>query len=243
MIGVCSADRAHHLPMTPILPNLRYERKFIADGSTVAEALAMVRRHPSAFREIYPTRVVNNIYLDSPGRSDYHDHINGVANRSKTRVRCYGPQAGQIERPMLERKFKRGLVGGKGVHALPGLSLNGDSVKPVLKTAVDEAALPEMLRSVLRHLEPSLFTCYRRHYFVSRDGRFRLTVDSDLRFSGVRENGGLAARCPLGAPVVVIELKFAPDVAELAAPVTNALPYRLTRCSKYVLGIRRVALL
>jgi hypothetical protein len=46
--------------------------------------------------------------------------------------------------------------------------------------------------------------------------------------------------CPPAAPVV-IELKFGLAEAEFAAPVTNALPFRLARCSKYVLGINALA--
>ena len=91
----------------------------------MAEVLALVRRHPAAFREAYPARFVNNIYLDSHGRSDYHDNIVGVANRNKTRVRWYGPLSGQIAKPVLERKLKRGLISGKLTHALPGFARTG----------------------------------------------------------------------------------------------------------------------
>jgi hypothetical protein len=45
---------------------------------------------------------------------------------------------------------------------------------------------------------------------------------------------------PPAAPVV-IELKFGLAEAEYAAPITNALPFRLARCSKYVLGINTLA--
>jgi hypothetical protein len=54
------------------------------------EVLAMVRRHPVGFIEAYLPRMVNNIYLDSPGLNSFFDHINGVSNRAKTRVRWYG---------------------------------------------------------------------------------------------------------------------------------------------------------
>ncbi len=222
-------------------PNLRYEQKYVAEGFTLAEVLAIVRLHPSAFRESYPARVVNNIYLDFPERNDYHDHINGAAIRSKTRVRWYGLQAGRIERPMLERKLKRGLGNAKEGYALPALSLNGNSVQSVLKTAFDRAVFPEMLRSTLQRLEPSTSNRYRRHYFVSADGRFRLTVDSELQFVNVCPDDGLAPPVPWPAPVVIVELKFAPEFVEHAGLVTEALPFRLTRCSKYILGIERVA--
>jgi hypothetical protein len=45
---------------------------------------------------------------------------------------------------------------------------------------------------------------------------------------------------PPAAPVVV-ELKYGLAEAEFAAPLTNALPFRLARCSKYVLGVTSLA--
>jgi hypothetical protein len=78
---------------------------------------------------------------------------------------------------------------------------------------------------------------YQRHYFQSADGRFRLTVDSGLQFAAARQvQGSGVSFCPPAAPVVV-EVKYGLAEAEYAAPVTNALPFRLARCSKYVLGI------
>jgi hypothetical protein len=43
------------------------------------------------------------------------------------------------------------------------------------------------------------------------------------------------------AALLVVELKYGLAEAEYAAPATNALPLRLARCSKYVLGINTLA--
>ena len=226
--------------MTPPLPNLRYEKKFIAQGFTLAEVLARVKRHPSTFREVYPPRVVNNIYLDSPSRRDYHDHVNGVANRSKTRVRWYGERFEAADRPMLERKMKRGMVSAKEAHPLPPLTINGARLRSLLETAFDSAVLPPMLHSALRLVEPALFNRYVRHYFLSSDGRFRLTVDSDLQFACLPHDHRPAIVPWSPAVTLIIELKFQPELAEDAALVTNALPFRVARFSKYVVGIERM---
>jgi len=223
--------------MTTLPPNPRYERKFVTDGLDLSEVLAMVRRHPAAFRETYPSRSVNNIYLDSPELRDYHDHVDGAAHRTKTRLRWYGTWSGCIAAPTLEHKLKRGLVSGKVSHGLPPLSMNGHVSRSDLVAAFDRANLPAPARFTLQHLQPSLLNRYRRHYFQSADGRFRLTVDSDLEFAAARQAHGTGVSfCPPAAPVVV-ELKYDLAEAEFAAPVSNALPFRLARCSKYVLGI------
>lgn len=226
--------------MTSTLPNLRYEKKFVADGFSLAEVFAAVRRHPSAFREVYPPRIVNNIYLDSPTRRDYREHVNGSANRTKTRVRWYGQQWQVAERPMLERKLRRGMVSGKELYAIPSLSINGASLRSFLGTALDGAVFLPVLRSMMQHLEPALLNCYRRYYLLSRDGRFRFTVDCELQFAGAAHNGRPAIDWLPAASTVIIELKFAPEFAEDADFVTNALPFRVARFSKYVAGIERL---
>jgi hypothetical protein len=222
--------------MISSLQNLRYEKKFVAEGAKLPEVLAQVRRHPAAFREVYSPRVVNNVYLDSPTRSDYHDHINGAANRTKTRVRWYGPQFESAERPFLERKLKRGLVSGKEAYALPQFAVNGSCVRSLLETHFDTASLPSLLHSALKLMEPALFNRYQRHYFLSRDGKFRLTVDSRLQFAVVN-TGRFSTHSWTAVPTVVIELKFGSEFVENAASITHALPYRLARFSKYVVGM------
>jgi hypothetical protein len=222
--------------MNEALPNLRYERKFLAPCQSLAEVLSVVRRHPAIFRESYPARVVNSLYLDTPGRRDYFEHINGMPNRIKTRVRWYGPLSGHIERPTLERKIKRGLVSGKASNPLASIHVNGCIPPRALADAMTRAGLPEVLQQSLHHLEPALVVRYLRHYFVSGDGRFRLTVDSELGFTGVHPGTGAMNPAPSFFHPVILELKFDTQHAGDAAGVTNVLPYRMKRCSKYVLG-------
>lgn len=223
--------------MNDALPNLRFERKFIAADASPAAILGLVRRHPALFRQAFPPRWINNLYFDSPGLRDYHDHIHGTAARAKTRIRWYGPLRGEIARPVLERKIKRGLVSGKGSYPLSPFALNGHLPRPEIDRALEQATLPDALRWHLRTLEPTLVNRYHRHYFVSASGHLRLTLDTDLEFYDARSAGGHLRRLNARAPRVIIELKYAPGHADEAAAAANALPFRVTRCSKYVLGV------
>ena len=236
-------DLAHRGPrrrqiMAVSLPNPRYERKFIAENFTLAEALALVRRHRGAFREAYPPRIVNNIYLDSPSRSAYYDHINGASHRTKHRVRWYGAPEGDIRQPVLERKYKSGSVSGKDTHPLSAFQLNGKPLKPALETTF--APLPKQLQEDLRLLEPCLLNQYRRYYFLSADGRFRLTVDSDFRFGAAYGSHIKVRPARAGAPSVVLEVKFELQHATTAQWITETFPFRMARCSKFILGIERI---
>jgi hypothetical protein len=227
--------------MNQLPPNPRYERKFVTDALTVHDVLALVRQHPAAFRATYPARSVNNLYLDTPEFRDYQDHINGVAHRTKTRIRWYGDWCARTAAPTLEHKLKRGFVSGKVSHSLPPIAINGSVSRAELAAAFDRADLPELARAALRYLQPSLLNRYQRHYFESADHRFRLTVDSDLQFAAAGPANGTGVAFCAPAPMVVIELKYGLAEATAAARVTGLLPFRLARCSKYILGINRLA--
>ncbi len=227
--------------MTALLPNLRYERKFLAERMSLAEVLAVVRRHRAMFREPYPPRIVNNIYLDSPVLGDYYDHVQGVANRTKLRIRWYGPCGTTLDAPVLEHKIKRGAVGGKLAHPLPSIRLDGKEPHSVIQAVSNCPQAPDGLGAVASGRMPSLVNRYQRRYFVSADGRFRLTVDWDLHFADFRRFAadGTSRRADFA---VIIELKYPTSCAGgAAAAMANALPFRLARCSKYVLGINRLS--
>ncbi|HET7872862.1 MAG TPA: VTC domain-containing protein [Terriglobales bacterium] len=225
--------------MKPPFPNPRFERKFVFETLSVPELQALIRRHPAGFREAYPPRIVNNIYLDSLGLTSYHDHINGSSKRSKTRVRWYGPPSARISKPLLEQKVKSGQISGKIVEQLPDLTLNGEGACGAIQQALTQTAAPDVLKLHVRQLVPSLFNRYERWYYVSADGRYRLTVDAGLQF-GTPETQSACQRLPVTGQTVLLELKFLPDCAEGAERITNAFPFRLTRFSKYVFGIQRL---
>lgn len=227
------------MPTTP-LPEPRYERKFVIPEGRLPDVVAMVRRHPALFHEVYPPRAVNNIYLDTPALADYRAHVNGTADRLKTRIRWYGALQGDASKPSLEQKLKHGLVGRKTAHPLPPLRVNGGFARSQLQALLEQAELPELLRARLRHVEPTLVNRYQRRYFQSADRRFRLTVDSDLEFYSPQVDSGRHLRMPSQGKEIILELKFAPRHAMAASAVTNRFPFRLTRCSKYVLGIERL---
>jgi hypothetical protein len=219
-------------------PPLRYERKFVADGSGLPETLALVRRQRALFRPTFPDRMINNVYFDSPELKDYFAHVGGAAERAKTRVRWYGELAGRVAAPTLEIKFKRGLVSGKKSFRLAAWSFDAapSPAAESLAQSLAAAGLAEDVRAALCHRAPVLLNRYRRFYFQSADGRFRLTVDGELQFAAW--SGGRLALARV--PGVIVEIKYEPRHADAVERITGELPFRLTRSSKYVLGVERV---
>ena len=216
----------------------RYERKFTVEGMPSIEVESMLLRH-AACRELFHRRFVNNVYFDGPEMSSLTDNVSGLSERLKTRIRWYGDFFGHIERPALERKLKRGLVGRKESHPLAALDWEPGADAARLSGLWERSALPDPLRIDLKRLGPVLANRYARRYFQSADGRFRFTVDNEIAFHPIRafDNRFGQWRRHLG---VVVELKYAlPDDAAAGA-ITARLPFRLSRSSKYAAGLDSV---
>jgi hypothetical protein len=222
------------------LPNPRYERKFVAYGWTAADVRVALQHHWALFRQAFPPRSVNNIYVDTPGLSDYHDHVRGAPARAKTRLRWYGERNGAAC-PTLERKLREGALGGKETYRLSSVCLDDGEPWRGLRAAIAAADLPGGVLESVASRVPSLLNRYDRDYLVSADGRFRITVDSRLRFAAVAplDLEGLTS-APV-VPGVVVELKYEPAHEEGAAAIGQALPFRLARFSKYVIGVELTA--
>ena len=215
---------------------MRYERKFVLEVVSLPEALAVVRRNPMAFREEFPPRTVNNLYFDTPGFSHYRNHVAGIGERVKVRLRWYGELA-PVVRPVLELKRRHGSMGSKQLFPVGGLEGSGGPDPADIGSRLRHQPGLERVRAELDDVVPVLVNRYRRRYFRSADGRLRLTLDTDLEFFACSRAGRAFLTWRTAARATVLELKY-PDasVAE-AARAVNEFPVRMARMSKYVLGV------
>lgn len=223
--------------MSARTPSLRYERKFLVPPRWHSTIGRGIKLNPALFSPIYQPRVVNNIYLDSSALRLYFLNLDGAAQRTKVRIRWYGERLGELARPVLEFKIKHGLLGAKESFPLKPFCLDTAFNSTILAQVLSGSELPANVRHLLRGLEPTLLNCYRRHYYQSADRRYRLTWDSHLEFYRLHRGHnsllGQAAPCPWQ----VVELKYDQAHAAGAEQVAGALPFRLTRMSKYVFGV------
>lgn len=215
----------------------RYERKFQVTSLFAEDAELIIRLLPSAFFEEFPPRYVNNIYFDSLGFQSFADNVDGISNRKKVRIRWYGEQFGHIERPVLEHKIKKNLLGTKRSYVLPPFELGPEFGGDSAIRLVEEADVPEIVKEEMRGLVPTLLNRYFRKYFRSADGKYRLTLDVDMTYrKASRLNAFIAA--PLKAEeAIIVEMKYSREEDELAPEISNSFPFRMTKNSKYVNGI------
>ena len=215
----------------------RCERKFVVSSHEPFSVEMLIKTHPVAFREIYPPRHVNNLYLDSHDLRNYSDNVNGVANRRKVRVRWYGEPAGVVRNAKLEFKLKRGVAGWKRTCAMhPFRFAEGDEVPCVFDELLG-AAPSEAVAEVFRGSALTLFNSYNRQYFLSFDGKYRLTLDTELRYCPLRVHRSIGPwkYRTLGSCVVEFKYDVSDDVD--ADRISSLFPFLISRNSKYVNGV------
>lgn len=205
--------------------HLRYERKYVLENVPLFDIQQMVKLHPVSFREAFPLRQVNNVYFDTANFSAYRDNIMGIANRSKFRIRWYGNDFQTILNPRLEEKVKHGELGLKNVVKLKDTIWSGITKET-----------SENVHIVNKNLHPVLVNSYKRFYYVSPDKKFRLTIDFDMQYGAYDEKRALM---PYAYPEkTVLELKYDQADSKEADRISQYLPIRPTKHSKYVIGIQ-----
>ncbi len=218
----------------------RYERKFLVPQSAYGSVETHIRLNPGVFRGIYHPRTVNNLYLDSPELRLYFMNVAGMADRIKVRIRWYGELFGAIPEPVLEFKIKNGLLGTKQSFPLPPFELDHRFTVNTLKALLRESELPPPVRSRLLELKPALVNRYRRKYYQSADRHYRMTWDSGLEFYRVGNAHNTLYFKAMNCGHQVLELKYDQSACEGAERIASALPFRLSRMSKYVFGVDSV---
>ena len=216
----------------------RYERKFFISDLTRQEILTRIKLHPAMFSEIYHERFVNNIYFDSVTLENYYDSVDGVQRRRKCRIRWYGALFGAIEKPVLELKIKEGFVGRKESFPLAALSLDESFHFDTIAALFRNSGLPVKLKMELSAMQPTLVNRYCRCYFQSADRQYRITVDSDMEYYRIKDHGNAFLHKSIDRENVILELKYGKDNDRYAESIAGCFPFRVTKSSKYTMGIQ-----
>lgn len=222
--------------------SFRYEKKFTIEGMNAAQVIAVLKAHPSIFRELYPPRYVNNIYLDSPLLSDYYSNVNGHHQRQKVRVRWYHDLFREVKDAVLEFKIKEGEVGTKEQFPFPRFHMNESLTERAFREIVRRSSLPNSAKTRLRGLEFAILNRYKRWYFATPNQSFRATVDADLSFYHLRKLSNHFMYSHSEHRNLILELKYQVENDPAANRICAVFPFRITRSSKYISGIDHVYL-
>ena len=225
--------------MVKALSQYRYERKFFISELTFHEVESLIRLHPALFTEIYHQRYVNNIYYDSFDMKNYFDNVDGANQRIKVRIRWYGDLFGRIEKPILELKIKKGLLGTKKTFPLSAFWLDENFNFAISSNVITDSQLPDNLKLQMICLAPVLLNRYSRKYFLSADNNYRITIDSEMQFLALNNQHNCFLNCSTDLANTVLELKYDQDKDDSASYMADCFPFRLSKSSKYVSGIKK----
>lgn len=215
----------------------RYERKYTLNAENHLHAIFLIKTHPALFRNIHPSRQINNIYLDSQKYQAYHDNKIGIAERQKVRIRWYNATFGPVSNPKLEFKIKHGQVGDKWSFDLPDFDLKKGLNSQYIQHLFKQANLPEVVYQFVRQLQPTLLNTYHRSYFRSADKIYRLTLDEQMTYFKMNSFNNLFLAKQTAKEKYVIEIKYAIEADDPADQIGNHFEFRMDKHSKYVNGI------
>jgi len=216
----------------------RHERKFLVLGLEQALVELALKTNPLCFRESYNPRFVNSLYLDTRYFSSFRENIEGYSDREKVRLRWYGELNSQNNSAVLEFKYKRGLVVFKERFPLKDVFLRSGIYRRNLLEEIRANNLPKASWDKVSVTDPVLICRYKRKYFETVGLPFRATVDVGMCYIGFLGQSLNLELQIVDRQSVILELKYPPKYEYLAKEITEAFPFRVTKSSKYVMGLQ-----
>ena len=172
----------------------RIEKKFIFPNQ--ASDLVKKILLGNNFKKLYSDRYIKSIYIDNLNFDSAKDNINGVNERKKFRVRWYDDDLNKI---YFEQKNKNNFFVWKNIKKLE-LDINK-------KNLINK--IYELLSNNNKYIDTNynykmvLKINYKRSYFISDQGEFRATIDTEINTSPVLDFNKV-----IRLPETILEFKF-----------------------------------
>jgi len=211
----------------------RFERKFFVHNIDRAAVENIILHHPALFSEIYHERYVNNIYFDSLEFKNFIDNIDGNMYRTKYRIRWYGDIFTAVEKPVLELKIKKGLMGDKKSFPLVPFKVDIGLSASMLKDVIRNSNIDSKIKFNLQGQVPVILNRYKRKYFQSNDKKFRITVDDEQSYYKINKFNNTFLQRNKDSDNVIIEIKYDKKYDLEAGEIAGKFPFRITKSSKY----------
>ena len=213
---------------------MRRELKIRAPAHKLIDIEYKIKSSKLLLHKEYDDRIVNSIYLDDVYLSSMHENVQGIAIRSKWRLRWYN---NCIENASLERKQKFGYVGNKENFDI-FLTPKNENFAAIKRDM--EKQLPKRVLIQVSNLEPKVKVVYRRSYWRSKLHDIRLTVDREIKYYRTNNYRTFGTEIPLNSDLeVLLEMKY-PDASEdNIADFFSEFNLITSRNSKYTRAISR----
>ena len=148
---------------------MRYERKYILNQNK--ELIFRNFLIKNNFKNLFEKRKINSIYFDTRNFKFYRENIEGISQRKKVRLRWYNDN---INNSIIEIKNKNGFLGWKDYYKI---KINLDNLDK------NNNQFNKIKIFNKYNLFPIVKITYFREYFLSFCGKFRATLDTDIKIN------------------------------------------------------------
>lgn len=190
----------------------------------------------SGVQRLFPPRRVQSIYLDTHSDKALNENLAGVSLRKKFRFRWYGLNSSSVAGTM-ECKVRENLLGWK--HTVPffrPVRVEGANRHDFIKDLLGQ--VPAVwAEKISGGLEPVQWISYLREYYITANGKVRITVDRDLRAFDQRHRFTLSSCWPSPMPeAIIVEAKCSPENHGEIRTFLDGFPLFVDKCSKFVMA-------
>ena len=222
--------------MHELIKKYRYEKKFIINLNNFFLINKYIKENSLMFSKEFKSRIIQTIYFDNNNLKLCKQNLDGLNKRKKIRIRWYQDNSNLIQ-PFLELKIKNGNLGRKLRYKLNPIFKNYNSIelKDILKS-LSESEFDRSIKENIFTYKPNLIVEYKRKYLSSRIIDCRLTIDQNIKFKKIYAN--FISCNSRSYNKVILELKYAANLDKKFLSGILDLPFRITKHSKYVEGIR-----
>ena len=111
-----------------------------------------------------------------------------------------------------------------------------------LENYIKEFSLQPGLSSVdqMKRIFPSLLNRYSRKYFLSADKKYRITIDNNLYYLKISRTNFSFMNCFINRNNIILEIKYNENDDVNIDQITQSLPLRYSKNSKYIDGISQI---
>ena len=205
----------------------RYERKYTLKAGESWKFQNFLLNH--GFKRTFKNRLVNSIYYDNEDKKFFHENINGISERIKTRLRWYD----DMFNVQLELKKKSNMISWKQTFSA-GLFKSFSELQNFYKNKESISKVSNLSGFLVK---PKLLVRYIREYWESSCQNFRATVDTNIEYKNIKSIN-LKSK-GLDSDFNVLEFKYLSyKDSDFRAMINKTnFPFRMSKHSKYVSAV------
>jgi len=218
--------------------DLRLELKFVSRDYNYDLIYSWLKFHNYNFQKEYEDRIINNIYFDTLSLTSFEANIKEFSKRFKVRFRWFD-NFNNKKNGNLEIKSKDNIYGWKDRFPVNKIEVSENkSWKEISKRIIN--GVPNNIKILLKEYSvPVIINQYCRKYFVTSDGKFRVTIDRNQKNYDQlnRSKPNLSKNCEL-SDNLVLEVKFNKEEETQLQNLLSEIPIKYSKNSKYVNAVK-----